>query len=56
MVAVRWYLHYALSHRDVEELLAERDPGRSRDGLPVSAALYIVVDRRGGAVLPACAK
>ena len=24
MIAVRWYLRYALSYRDVEELLAER--------------------------------
>ena len=24
MVAIRWYLRYALSYRDVEELLAER--------------------------------
>jgi IS6 family transposase len=24
MVAVRWYLRFGLSHRDVEELLAER--------------------------------
>ena len=24
IVAVRWYLRYALSYRDVEELLAER--------------------------------
>ncbi|OAA18170.1 hypothetical protein AAY23_11422 [Frankia casuarinae] len=24
MLAVRWYLRYALSYRDVEELLAER--------------------------------
>jgi transposase-like protein len=24
MVAVRWYLRYRLSYRDVEELLAER--------------------------------
>jgi transposase, IS6 family len=24
LVAVRWYLRYALSYRDVEELLAER--------------------------------
>jgi transposase-like protein len=30
MIAVRWYLRYALSYRDVEELLAERGiPGRS---------------------------
>jgi transposase-like protein len=25
VVAVRWYLRYGLSYRDVEELLAERD-------------------------------
>jgi transposase-like protein len=24
MIAVRWYLRYALSYRNVEELLAER--------------------------------
>ena len=24
MLAVRWYLRFGLSHRDVEELLAER--------------------------------
>jgi transposase, IS6 family len=24
MVAIRWYLRYGLSYRDVEELLAER--------------------------------
>jgi transposase, IS6 family len=24
MLAVRWYLRYSLSYRDVEELLAER--------------------------------
>lgn len=24
MIAVRWYLRYALSYRDVEELLTER--------------------------------
>jgi transposase-like protein len=27
MVAVRWYLRYNLSYRDVEELLAERGVG-----------------------------
>ena len=26
-VAVRWYLRYGLSYRDVEELLTERDTG-----------------------------
>lgn len=28
MLAVRWYLGVALSHRDAEELLAERDATR----------------------------
>ncbi len=46
-VAVRWYLRYGLSYRDVEELLAERgitvDP---RDDLPVGADLYSRVHRR----------
>ena len=27
-VAVRWYLRYGLSYRDVEELLAEGEPAR----------------------------
>jgi len=27
MLAVRWYLRYGLSYRDVEELLAERGVG-----------------------------
>jgi transposase-like protein len=27
-VAVRWYLRYGLSYRDVEELLGERAPTR----------------------------
>jgi len=26
LLAVRWYLRFALSYRDVEELLAEREP------------------------------
>ena len=26
VLAVRWYLRYGLSYRDVEELLGERDP------------------------------
>jgi transposase-like protein len=40
MVAVRWYLRYGLSYRDVEELLAERgidvDPSRSSGGYSTS--------------------
>jgi IS6 family transposase len=34
MVAVRWYLRYGLSYRDVEELLAER-------GIEVDGCIYI---------------
>jgi transposase-like protein len=53
-VAVRWYLRYGLSYRDVEELLAER--GITVDHvthLPLGAAVHSRV-HRGGAVLPAC--
>jgi hypothetical protein len=48
-VAVRWYLRYALSYRDVEELLAGRTRrrGRSRDHLPIGARLHVGVHRRG---------
>jgi hypothetical protein len=38
VVAVRWYLRFRLSYRDVEELLAERGGGgRPRDGVPLDA-------------------
>jgi transposase-like protein len=53
-LAVRWYLRYGLSYRDVEELLAER-------GITVDhVSVYRWVQRftpaadRGGATLPAC--
>ncbi|MGH4024182.1 MAG: hypothetical protein ACRDRV_06310 [Pseudonocardiaceae bacterium] len=39
IVAVRWYLRYALSYRDVEELLAER--GIELDELVPSACHVI---------------
>jgi transposase-like protein len=53
MVAVRWYLRYGLSYRDVEELLAER--GVTVDHVTiysVGAAVHPVADRRG-TTLPA---
>jgi transposase-like protein len=53
-LAVRWYLRYGLSYRDVEELLAER-------GITVDhVSVYRWVQRftpaadRGGTPLPAC--
>ena len=48
VVAVRWYLRYGLSYRDVEELLAERgvDVG-PRYRLPVGAAVHTAAGRRG---------
>jgi transposase-like protein len=55
-VAVRWYLRYGLSYRDVEELLAER--GIVVDHVTVyrwGAAVYSAADRRGP-TLPACAR
>jgi len=33
MLAVRWYLRYGLSYRDVEELLAERGVEVDRSNL-----------------------
>jgi transposase, IS6 family len=55
-VAVRWYLRYGLSYRDVEELLAER--GVTVDHVTV----YLWVQRvharvhRGGPAVPACSR
>ncbi len=42
LVAVRWYLRYGLSYRDVEELLAERDIAVDHvtTDLPVGAAVH----------------
>jgi transposase, IS6 family len=55
-VAVRWYLRYGLSYRDIEELLAER-------GIEVDhVTVYRWVQRftplliRRGPALPACAR
>ena len=56
MLAVRWYLRYGLSYRDVEELLIERGaPSRSRDRLPVGAPIHPAAGR-GGPALPAHAR
>src|SRR5437588_4600935 len=53
VLAVRWYLRYGLSYRDVEELLAEtRSAGRPRQHLSVGAALPAVVDRRSTTLPP----
>jgi len=54
-VAVRWYLRYGLSYRDVEEPVAER--GVDVDHVTiyrVGPTLHTGV-RRGGAVVPSCA-
>ncbi len=48
VLSVRWYLRYGLSHRDVEELLAER--GIEVDHIhrvPVSSPVHAVVGRFG---------
>jgi transposase-like protein len=49
VVAIRWYLRYGLSYRDVEELLAER--GIEVDHvtvyrLPVGATVHPAAERR----------
>src|SRR6187455_2139917 len=47
MLAVRWYLRYGLSYRDVEDPLAERGiVVESRHDLPVGTAVQPRVDRR----------
>jgi len=51
-VAVRWYLRYGLSYRDVEELLAERDITVDHV-TSVGPAVHARV-HRGGAILSAC--
>ena len=53
LLAVRWYLRYGLSYRDVEELLAERGvESRSRHDLPLGPALHPATDRRSTALSP----
>ena len=40
LLCVRWYLRYALSYRDLEEMMAERGlHGRSYHHLPLGSAL-----------------
>ena len=50
LLAVRWYLRYGLSYRDVEELLAER--GIEVDHVTMGAALHPDADRRRSTVPP----
>ena len=53
VLAVRWYLRYGLSYRDLEELLAERGVEvDQRDRLPVGAVLHTAPRRRGPALSP----
>ncbi len=40
LLCVRWYLRYALSYRDLEEMMLERgSAGRPHHDLPLGAAL-----------------
>ena len=51
LLAVRWYLRYGLSYRDLEELLAER--GIEVDDVTLDRwvqAVHAAVDRRSPAV------
>jgi hypothetical protein len=57
VLAVRWYLRYGLSYRDVEELLAER--GIKIDHVTVyrlGAAFHAIVDRWGTTVPAHCGR
>jgi hypothetical protein len=48
VLAVRWYLRFALSYRDVGELLAERGIQVDHDHLPVGPAVHAAAGRRRG--------
>ena len=45
LLAVRWYLRYGLSYRDVEELLAER--GIEVDHVTIYRGAVALIDRLG---------
>ena len=55
VVAVRWYLRYKLSYRDVEELLAERG-SRSTTSLSSGGCTLHPAAGRGRPALPACGR
>jgi hypothetical protein len=41
VLAVRWYLRFGRSYRDVEELLTDRGiRGRPRHGLPLGGSVH----------------
>jgi transposase-like protein len=46
VVAVRWYLRYSLSHRDVEELLVERGVQVDHVTIYRCATLHAAAGRR----------
>jgi IS6 family transposase len=46
VLAVRWYLHFVLSYRDVEELLAERGIEVDPATVPLGPALHPAAHRR----------
>ena len=50
MLAVRWYLRYGLSYRDLEELLAERGVEVDHVTLPVGATFNTAAGRSREAV------
>jgi transposase-like protein len=53
VLAVRWYLRFGLSYRDLEELLAERGIDvESRHLVPMGATLHTGTCRRSASVPP----
>ena len=50
LLAVRWYLRYGLSYRDLEEPRRAWHRGRPRHRLSVGTAVHDTADRRGPAV------
>jgi hypothetical protein len=49
LMAVRWYVSYAFSYRDIEELMSEREV--KLDHATVQPWVYLVWNTQGGRIL-----
>jgi hypothetical protein len=52
VLAVRWYLRFGLSYRDVEELLTERGIDVDHHHLPLGPTVHAAAGRRRPALPP----
>ncbi len=54
MMAVRWYLRYGISYRDVDELLGERGAAEATLGAETLGAQVELIDRHGSGTAWTC--